>query len=75
MTSFIACTPRHIRNIKSIMGWAGHAASMGMKMNAHRVFVRSQKETDQQNYLNVDGSIVLKWVLDKKDRLVWIHLA
>jgi hypothetical protein len=41
----------------------GPVASMGLKRNAHRVFVKNLKERDRLEDISVDVWIIMKWIL------------
>ena len=51
-----------------LMRWAVHTAHTGENIKAHRVFVRKPKERDHLEDTGVDGMIILKLILKKKDR-------
>ena len=53
-----------VRVIKSrVMRWAGHVACMGERRGAHRVLVGNLKEIDHLGDPDVDGRIMLSWIL------------
>jgi hypothetical protein len=56
------------------MRWAGHAAYI-WRSGMHRGFLwESRKERDHQEDLYVGGKIILKYVLEKCDGMLWIGL-
>jgi hypothetical protein len=51
--------------IKSrMMRWAGYVARMGEKRNAYRILVGKPEGKRQLEDLDIDGRIILKWMLD-----------
>jgi hypothetical protein len=48
------------------MGWRGHLGCMGEIRNMHRILVGDLK-VDCLVVLDVDGRLMLKWVLEKQD--------
>jgi hypothetical protein len=46
------------------MGWAGYVALMGERRNAYRIVMGKPEGTTPLGR-HVDGSIILKWILDK----------
>jgi hypothetical protein len=68
-------SPSIIIIIKSSrMRWAGHVARMGKKRNAYRILMGNQKERDHYEDLDVGERIILKWILDRQDGVVWTEL-
>jgi hypothetical protein len=53
------------------MGWTGHVARIGARRHAYRVLVESQKERDYYEDLDVVGRIILKWILERWNGVVW----
>jgi hypothetical protein len=47
------------------MRWAGHVTRMGEKCNAYGILAKSQKKTDQWEDQDVNGWIILKWILER----------
>jgi hypothetical protein len=65
-------SPSIIRIIKlRKMTWAEHVARMGRKGMHIGYWWENQKEGDQQEDQDVDGWIILKWILD---RVEWYGL-
>jgi hypothetical protein len=53
----------------------GRACCIHMKKrNAYRILVESQKERDRREDLYVSGRIILKYILQKRDGVVWTGL-
>jgi hypothetical protein len=64
-----------IRMIKSRrMRLAGHVASAGEKRNANKILVGKLKERDRQEDQDLGGYIILKWISDRWDAVVWTGL-
>jgi hypothetical protein len=54
------------------MRWIGHIARMG-RSGMHTGFCwGSQKKGDLWEALDVGGIIILKWILEKYDGILWI---
>jgi hypothetical protein len=53
------------------IGCAGHAARMEQRWLHIGLSWGSQKEGDYWEYLDVYGRIILKWILEKYDGVVW----
>jgi hypothetical protein len=51
--------------------WAGHLARMGEKRNAYRILVGKPEGKED---LNVSGRIILRWILEMQDGVVWTGL-
>ena len=47
------------------MRWAGHVARMGEGRGVHRVLVGNPRERDHWGDPDVDGRIILRWILRK----------
>ena len=47
------------------MRWAEHVAIMGERRGAYRVWWGNRMERDHLEYLSVDGSIILNFILKK----------
>jgi hypothetical protein len=56
------------------MRWTWHIANMGQKRNAYRFWWKSQKERDHQEDLDVGGSVILRWILEKQYGILWTGL-
>ena len=52
----------------------GHVALMGDKRTAYRVFIQKPNRRSHFESLGVDGRIILKCVLKKRDGTVWTKL-
>jgi hypothetical protein len=64
-------SPSIIRMIKSRkMRWAGHVARMGKSGMNIEYWWESQKERYHQEDEDVNGWIILKWILEKLDGVV-----
>jgi hypothetical protein len=47
---------------------------MGAKRNAHRILVGKLERKSPQEDLDVGGRIILKWILERHDGVVWTGL-
>jgi hypothetical protein len=56
------------------MRWAGHVARMGEKRNAYRISVGESEGRDHSEDQDVGGWIILKWILERQDGMVWTGL-
>ena len=57
------------------MRYAGHVARMGDRRGAFKVVVGKLSERDHLEDLDLDGMLILKWILRKSDGGVeWIDL-
>jgi hypothetical protein len=66
------CSPSIIRIIKSRrIRWEGHVARMGEKRNAYRLLVGKRPLGDQ----DVGGWIILGWILERCDGVMWTGLV
>jgi hypothetical protein len=53
------------------MRWAVHVTRMGERRTAHRILWESLKNRGKYEDLIVGGRIILKWILEKYDGVVW----
>jgi hypothetical protein len=51
---------------KRRMRWAGHVERMGEMRSAHRFLSENLKGRDHSEDMDVDGTIILQWILDIK---------
>jgi hypothetical protein len=66
-------SPNIIRVMKSRrMRWTGHAAHMGERRNAYKIFVGKPEGMRSLKDLGIRGRIMLKWILGKLSLRVWI---
>jgi hypothetical protein len=56
------------------MRWARHIERMGRRGMRIGYWWESQKERDHYKDQDVSGWIILKWILERQDRVVWIAL-
>jgi hypothetical protein len=64
--------PDIIRMIKSRrMRWEEHVARIGEKGMHIGYWLESQKERNHKEDQDVGGWTMLKWILDRQDRMVW----
>jgi hypothetical protein len=70
-------SPNITRVIKSRrLRWTGHVVGMGGRRGAYRVLVGNLREGDNLEYPGVNGRIILKWILEKRNGGTdWIDLA
>jgi hypothetical protein len=54
--------------------WTGHIARTGRRRMHIRFWWESQKEIDHWEYLDVGDRIILKWIIERKDGVVWTGL-
>jgi hypothetical protein len=67
--------PNIVRVVKSRMRWARHVARMGEGRGVHRVLVGKPEGRDQWGDQDVDGRIILRWIIRKWEGVVgtgWI---
>jgi hypothetical protein len=57
------------------MRWAGYVTCMGKKRNAYRVLVGQPEGKNPLEDLDVGGRIILKWILEKQDMVVWTAMV
>jgi hypothetical protein len=53
------------------MRWPGHAAHMGAKRMHTGFWWESQNKRDHLEDLDTGGRIILKWILEVQNRVVW----
>jgi hypothetical protein len=53
------------------MRWAGHVARIGDMRNACRVLVGKPQTRDHYEDPDIVGRVILRWILEKCDRVVW----
>jgi hypothetical protein len=54
--------------------WAGNVARMGRIGMRIGFWWESRMEIDHREYLEVGGRIVLRWILERQDGVVWTGL-
>jgi hypothetical protein len=77
MRSFITCTlsPSIIEIMNSKrMRLAKHVARMGRRGMQIGFWWGSEKERDLQEDLDIGGRIILRWILERQDGVVWTGL-
>jgi hypothetical protein len=57
------------------MRWAGHVARVEENRNAYRILVEIQKERGHSEDQDVGWWIILKWILEREDGMMWIGLV
>ena len=63
--------PNNVRVVKSRwMRWAGHVERMGEGRGVHRVLVGKPEGRNQWGDPDVDGRIILRWILKKLEGVV-----
>jgi hypothetical protein len=53
------------------MRWTGNVESMGEKRNAYKILLRKPEGSGHYEDLEVSERIILKWMLEKQDGVVW----
>jgi predicted metal-binding protein len=53
------------------MRWAGYVTRMGEKRNAYMLLVGKLKERDHEEDLDECGRVILKWMLEKEDEVMY----
>jgi hypothetical protein len=68
-------SPSIIRIIKSRkLRWAGHVARMGRRATRIDYWWESQRESDHWEDQNVGERIILGWILERWDEVMWTGL-
>jgi hypothetical protein len=57
------------------MRWARHIARMGRRGMHVGFWWESQKEIDHYEDIDVGGRIILEWILERLDGVVWTGLV
>ena len=67
----------HGTNMKLKMRWVVCVAHMGEKRNAYRILVRKTKKKKPLGRLDVDGRIILNWILKEQNWnvMAWMHVT
>jgi hypothetical protein len=64
-----------IRMIKSWrVRWAGHVVCMGERRSTYRILVGKPEGTRPLEDPRLRGRIILKWILERQDGVVWTGL-
>jgi len=53
------------------MRWAGHVACMGERICVYRFWWGNLKEKDHLEDPGIDGRIILRWIIRKRDVEIW----
>jgi hypothetical protein len=70
--SYIYSSPSIVRMIKSRgVRWAGHVARIGAKRNAYGILAGKPERTSHQEEQDVGGWIIIKWIRERYDGLLW----
>jgi hypothetical protein len=56
------------------MRWAGHVARKKEKRNAYRILVGNPEGKNHSEDQGVGEWTILKWILERSDRMVWMEL-
>jgi hypothetical protein len=74
---YLCCQLNIIREIKSWrMRWPGHVERVEERIDAYRLLVRKPEGKRPLGRVNMDGSIILKLILQKWDwEMDWIDLV
>jgi hypothetical protein len=65
-------SPSIIRIMKSRrMRWAGHVARMGRRRTRTGYWWKRQREKDHQKDQDVGGWIILGWIFERWDEVMW----
>jgi hypothetical protein len=79
--SLLYSLPKIVRVVKSRrMRWAGHVARMGEDKGVHRVLVGKPEGKRPLGDQDVDGRIILRWILRKLEGVVgtgwsWLRIG
>jgi hypothetical protein len=65
---------RNIIRIIKLRG-PGHTALKGEMKNTYKILVGKYEGTGPLENLNIDGRIILKWILQKEDGEIWTGLT
>ena len=73
-------SPNIVRVTKSRMRWTGHVARMEEGRGVHKVFWGNLRERDHWGDQDVDGRIILRWILRKWEGVVttgwsWVRIG
>jgi hypothetical protein len=74
-------SPNFVRVVKSIrMRWAGHVARMGEERGVYRALVGKSEGKRPLGRPDVDGRIILRWILRKLEGVVgtgwsWLRIG
>ena len=78
--SFMVCTPHQIFGWSRRMKWAGHVARIEERSGPSGCGWEELREGDHWVNLDVDGRIMLKWVLRQSlgrawSRMIWLNIG